>query len=70
MTHHLTKREREVARLTALALTAREIAERLEVSVKTTETHWANIKIKLGLPSSRHLLRWAVQHEKELQCKE
>ena len=47
----LTPRERDVAALVASGLTNREIADRLSVTEKTTETHLASIFAKLGVRS-------------------
>jgi len=59
----LTKRECGVLRLLALGYTNRQIGEELGVSVRTAETHRANIMGKLGLNSRVDLVRWAVhQH--------
>jgi DNA-binding CsgD family transcriptional regulator len=51
----LTPREREVVNLIARGYTYRETARRLEISVKTLETHMSNIFNKLGI-ASRHEL--------------
>jgi len=51
----LTPREREVVNLIARGYTYRETAARLEISVKTLETHMRHIFDKLGV-ASRHEL--------------
>ncbi|HET8625988.1 MAG TPA: alpha/beta fold hydrolase [Thermomicrobiales bacterium] len=55
----LTKREREVVRLTAQGYTAPEIARLLVVSERTVETHLAHAYAKLGVASRLALLREA-----------
>ena len=57
----LTPREREVLRLLAQGLRAREIAERLGISQKTVEAHKANIYNKLGVRRLAQLIRQAVE---------
>ncbi len=57
---HLTDRERHVLALVGHGLSTREIAGELSLSVKTVETHYSHLKEKLGLQSSRELLRYAV----------
>jgi DNA-binding NarL/FixJ family response regulator len=56
----LSDRERHVLTLVGRGLRTSEIATQLDVSVKTIETHFANIKEKLGLRNSRELTRAAV----------
>lgn len=56
----LTDREREVFALIGRGLGTREIAEQLDLSVKTIETYQARIKEKLGLTSGHDLIRVAV----------
>ncbi len=58
----LTGREAEVVRLIALGHSNKEIAARLEISVKTVETHKARSLEKLGLHSRADLVRYALQH--------
>lgn len=58
---HLSDRELEVFELIGHGMATGEIAERLHLSVKTIETHRANIKSKLGLSSAGELTRRAVQ---------
>lgn len=57
----LSNRELEVFELIGFALSTSEIAARLHLSVKTIESHRANIKSKLGLLSAGELMRSAVQ---------
>jgi DNA-binding NarL/FixJ family response regulator len=57
----LSDRELEVFGLLGKALTTREIAKRLNLSVKTIETHRENIKAKLGLKNQNELIRRAVE---------
>jgi DNA-binding NarL/FixJ family response regulator len=57
----LSEREAEVARLTAAGYSNKEIASRLELSVKTVETYRARGMEKLGLKGRADLVRYAVQ---------
>lgn len=57
----LTQREFEVLHLIALGFGTREIADKLNRSVKTIEAHRASLKDKLQLPSGRALERFAAQ---------
>ena len=56
----LTDREREVLRLLALGHTNAEVADRLHLSVRTVETHRANIQVKLGTTSRAALVQHAL----------
>jgi non-specific serine/threonine protein kinase len=56
----LSAREREVARLVALGLTNRDIAERLVVSERTAENHVQHVLNRLGLRSRAQVAAWAV----------
>jgi two-component system, NarL family, response regulator NreC len=58
----LSQREREVLRLLALGHTNQEIAKMLFISVRTAETHRANIMQKLDLSSRAELVRYALVH--------
>ena len=58
----LSPRETDVLRLMALGHTNREIGEKLELSVRTVETHRAHIQQKLGLTSRPELTRYALEH--------
>ena len=55
----LTPRQREVATLVAGGLSNREVADRLQLSVRTVETHVANVLGELGLHSRLRLTEWA-----------
>jgi DNA-binding NarL/FixJ family response regulator len=57
----LSDREAEIARLTAAGHSNKEIASRLDLSVKTVETYRARGMEKLGLTSRADLVRYAVQ---------
>jgi DNA-binding NarL/FixJ family response regulator len=57
----LSDREFEVFSLLGQGLATREIARRLNLSVKTVEVHRANIKRKLGLRTATELVRHAVR---------
>ena len=55
----LTPRERDVLRHIARGYTYKEAARRLEISVKTVETHVSAVLRKLQLSSRHELSRWA-----------
>jgi DNA-binding NarL/FixJ family response regulator len=55
----ITARERDVLRLIARGYTYKEIARRLEISVKTVETHVSAVLRKLQLSTRHELTRWA-----------
>ncbi len=57
----LSEREVEVSRMTASGYSNKEIAGRLDLSVKTVETYRARGMEKLGLSSRAELVRYAVQ---------
>lgn len=57
----LTEREREVLRLAAKGLTARQIAEHLVVSHRTVQNHIQNTLRKLQLRNKVELTRWAIE---------
>jgi DNA-binding NarL/FixJ family response regulator len=56
----LSDRELEVFELMGQGLGTREVSQALHISMKTVETHQANIKHKLGVRSANELLRGAV----------
>ncbi len=57
----LTPRQREVLQLIAEGHGTRAIAERLHVSVKTIETHRAQIMLRLGIRDVASLTRYAIR---------
>jgi DNA-binding NarL/FixJ family response regulator len=60
--HDLTPREMEVIRLIAYGYVHKEVAARLNVSVKTVETHKGRAMQKLGVSSRVDIVRLAAQH--------
>lgn len=58
----LTGRQRQVLRLIAEGCIAKEIAARLEISVRTAEFHRVSIMQKLGLHTTAQLTRYALEH--------
>lgn len=58
----LTPREREIVQLLAEGKTNKEIATYLNISVKTAETHRANIMLKMNFHSVTELVRYAVKN--------
>jgi DNA-binding NarL/FixJ family response regulator len=59
----LTPRQRETIQLLAEGKTNKEVATILNVSVKTVETHRANIMLKLDLHSVTDLVHYAIRNE-------
>ncbi|MCA9901397.1 MAG: response regulator transcription factor [Anaerolineales bacterium] len=58
----LTNREVDVLRLLVSGYTNRQIADQLTLSVRTIETHRANLTTKLDLHTRLDLIRFAAQH--------
>ena len=56
----LTEREEQILRLIALGHSNKEIANQLELSVKTVEVHKANGMKKLGMQSRIDIVRYSV----------
>jgi len=59
----LTSRQREIVQLLAEGKSSKEVAAVLGLSVKTAETHRANIMRKLELHSVSELVRYAVRNQ-------
>ncbi len=57
----LTPREQEIARLVAAGQMSKEIASKLNLSVRTVEKHRANIMEKVGVREVASLTRWCIQ---------
>jgi DNA-binding NarL/FixJ family response regulator len=63
----LSDRELEVATLIGSGIATREIATRLNMSVKTVETHRAHLKTKLNIQTATQLVQFCVRWVEE--CK-
>jgi len=57
----LTPRQRQILQMIAEGRGTREIADRLHVSVKTVETHRAQIMDRLGIHDVAGLVRFAIR---------
>lgn len=55
----LTGREREVMRLIARGFAYKQVASKLDISIKTVETHVSAVLRKLQLSNRHELTRWA-----------
>ncbi len=58
----LTKREKEVLHLIANGLSNQEIAERLEISARTVDTHKTNLMQKLNIKTTTALAKYAFEN--------
>jgi DNA-binding NarL/FixJ family response regulator len=56
----LSTREEDVLRFIALGFLTKEIAARLQISIKTVEAHKANAMTKMGMTSRIDIVRYAV----------
>ena len=59
----ITKREQEILNLIASGDTSQEIADKLNISVRTIESHRYNIMQKLNLKNAAQLIKYAVIHK-------
>src|ERR1700681_1292499 len=59
----LPSREREIVQLLSEGRSSKEVASVLSISVKTAETHRANIMRKLEIHSVSELVRYAVRNQ-------
>ena len=55
----LTSREKDVLRLIARGFAYKQVARKLEISIKTVETHVSSVLRKLQLSNRHELARWA-----------
>jgi two-component system NarL family response regulator len=58
----LTGREQTILLELAQGKSNKDVAQALEISVRTVETHRKNIKRKLGISSTAGLTRYALEH--------
>lgn len=56
----LTKREQQVLKLVVKGMPSKNIAAKLDISVRTVETHRANLTNKLGIKSTAGLVKFAM----------
>ena len=61
-TEELTERENQIFEQVAIGRSNQKIAEAFFISVKTVETHKANILRKLGLKNTAELVKYAIKH--------
>lgn len=59
----LTKKQQQILALIYQELNNREIAERLEISVRTVETHRKNIYRKTGSSGIVGLIKYGLAHQ-------
>jgi len=64
----LTQRERDVLRHIADGHANKQIAQALNLSVRTVETHRLNIKRKLNIEGQAELIKYAVEASKSLKA--
>ena len=58
---HITQREIEILNLIVQGMTSNEMAEKLFISIRTVETHRANIMRKLGVKNAVELVKEAIK---------
>src|ERR1700732_3680582 len=63
MGDRLTSREREIVQLLSEGKSSKEVASTLNISVKTAETHRANVMRKLDIHPVSELVRYAVRNQ-------
>jgi DNA-binding NarL/FixJ family response regulator len=57
----LTPRQREIIQLLSEGKNAEDVAAILKISIKTAETHRANIMKRLGIHNTAELVRYAMR---------
>jgi DNA-binding NarL/FixJ family response regulator len=60
---HLTQTEQKVVQFVARGLANRDIADELNVSQRTVESHVSNMLGKTGLHNRTELARWAIENQ-------
>ena len=63
--NHLTDKEKEVLLLVSAGLTTKEIAEKLNISFHTVESHRKNLLRKCQAKNSAELVQKSFQHSFE-----
>jgi DNA-binding NarL/FixJ family response regulator len=63
MRERLTPREREIVQLIAQGRNSKDVASSLGISIKTAETHRANIMRKLQVHTVSELVRYALRNK-------
>jgi DNA-binding NarL/FixJ family response regulator len=59
----LTKREKEILRLICFQLNSTQIAEKLQVSSRTIDTHRYNLQIKINSKNIAGMVVYAIQNK-------
>lgn len=59
----LTNREIEILKLICTEFSAPEIAEKLNISPHTVDSHRANLIVKAGAKNTAGLVRWAMEND-------
>ncbi|TNE72862.1 response regulator transcription factor [bacterium] len=64
---NLTVAEKNIIKLLSMMKTSQEIADELNISIKTVQNHRNNICGKLGLTGAHALLKFAIEHAELIQ---
>jgi DNA-binding NarL/FixJ family response regulator len=59
----LTPRQREILQMIAEGMTSRQIAEALNIHIKTVESHRMHLMKRLGIHDVAGLVRYAIRHK-------
>lgn len=60
--HHITRREMDVLRLIAKEKSTKQIADELDISIPTVETHRRNLLRKVEVKNTAGLIRFAMEN--------
>jgi DNA-binding NarL/FixJ family response regulator len=66
----LSKREKEIAQLTASGLSNCEVAQRLSLSQSTVENYLVRVYERLGIPTSIELMFYIVEQQQHPESEE